>query len=254
MLHQETKRIVPGARFAVLFLHGIVGSPAHFRQILDLESRVPADISLWNLRLPGHGFGAAEFGASSGSQWREYVWNAFRELAQSHEKVFLVGHSMGTLFSLQLEKEFSEKIAGMLLLNVPLRIRVKPWCVVNSVRLCLGCVPQDRPREAAILTACGVSHSRNLFRYIGWIPRFLDLFGIMGQTEKILTEPSVPYQIIQSRQDELVSGKTEGILRKKGLQQIRVLEESSHFYYPPEENQVICDCFRDMLQTLFVKS
>ena len=32
MRHFETRRILPGAKNAVLFLHGIVGTPNHFRE------------------------------------------------------------------------------------------------------------------------------------------------------------------------------------------------------------------------------
>ena len=55
MEHQETVKILPGAEKAVLFLHGIAGTPEHFRKVLALEELVPESWSVYNLRLDGHG-------------------------------------------------------------------------------------------------------------------------------------------------------------------------------------------------------
>lgn len=55
MEHREYVRIVPGAKTAVLFMHGIVGTPNHFRDLLPLVDLVPDDWSVYNVLLPGHG-------------------------------------------------------------------------------------------------------------------------------------------------------------------------------------------------------
>lgn len=253
MKHPETNRIVPGARFAVLFIHGILGTPNQFRKVIDLEGLVPEDWSVRNLVLPGHCMGVREFGASSGSQWRGYARDAFLELAETHEAVLLVGHSMGTLFSLQLEREFPEKVGGLFLMNVPLRPWIRPWGAVNCLRLALGCVRLDRPREASILTAGGVETTPYLWRYLCWIPRFLDLLNEIIRTERDLSPPSVPYQVIQSRKDELVSNQTVRVLNRKGLMRLRELPASSHFYYPAQEQEDIFSNFREILYALSTK-
>ena len=54
MKHEEMIRIVPGASTAVLFLHGIVGTPNHFVGGVPITEWVPEDWSLHNLLLPGH--------------------------------------------------------------------------------------------------------------------------------------------------------------------------------------------------------
>lgn len=254
MKHPETRRLVPGAKIAVLFIHGIVGTPNHFRQAVDLEALVPPDWSLRNLLLPGHGFGVREFAASSGKQWRGYVREAFQELARTHEAVLVVGHSMGTLFALQLEREFPERVGGLFLMNVPLRPWLRLWGIANCTRLAFGRVRTHIPREAAILTACGSEPTKQIWRYLPWIPRYLDLFGEILRTERELTEPEKPYQIIHSRKDELVSNRTVRVLRKKGLTRIMEMAESSHFYYTPGEKEEIVKAFRELLCAISTKS
>lgn len=253
MKHAETNRIVPGAKYAVLFIHGIVGTPNQFRNVIDLEGLVPGCFSVRNLCLPGHGLGVKEFGESSRRQWGSYVRQAFLELASSHEKIIVVGHSMGTLFSLQLQREFPEKIAGLFLLNVPLRLWVRLWGACNALRLAFGCVRIDRPREASILLACGTKPTARIWQYIPWIPRYLDLFAEIIYTERQLQEPSVPYRIIQSGKDELVSNQTARILRQKGFANLMELPESSHFYYPSPEKEAIQLAFREMLCAISTK-
>ena len=46
MNHQEYRRIVPGADMAVLMIHGIVGTPHHFDNLLPL---IPENWSVVNL-------------------------------------------------------------------------------------------------------------------------------------------------------------------------------------------------------------
>ena len=41
MEHREYRRIVSGADTAVMFLHGIVGTPNHFRDLIPLVDLVP---------------------------------------------------------------------------------------------------------------------------------------------------------------------------------------------------------------------
>lgn len=45
MNHQEYRRILPGSNMAVLMLHGIVGTPHHFDDLIPL---IPEDWSVVN--------------------------------------------------------------------------------------------------------------------------------------------------------------------------------------------------------------
>ena len=76
MKHQEYIRLVPGAKTAVLFIHGIMGTPDHF---LDLIPHVPRDWSVCNILLPGHGKSVSDFGASSMDQWRSRANQVFEK-------------------------------------------------------------------------------------------------------------------------------------------------------------------------------
>lgn len=235
MRHSETRRLVPGAKYAVLFLHGIAGSPNQFRLLIPLEELVPADWSVYNLRYPGHGGVVRDFGRSNINQWRSYAREAFLELAEKHEKVLIVGHSMGTLFATQLAVEFPEKISGLFLLNVPMRPMPRLFFIPNCLRLAFGRIREDHPLERCFQIACGVTPTPLVWRYIRWIPRIFELFAEINRTEKLLGKLTVPAVAWQSRKDDLVSNLSAAVLRKSGVMEVRELPDSTHFYYAPED-------------------
>ena len=70
MPHSPTFRSIPGSDTAILFIHGIVGTPDHF---LDLLPLVPSDWSYANILLPGHGGSVGDFSRSSMALWRRAV-------------------------------------------------------------------------------------------------------------------------------------------------------------------------------------
>ena len=233
MQHPETRNLVPGAKHAVLFLHGIVGTPNHFRVVLPLEELVPDDWSVINVRYPGHGGDVRGFGKSNMDQWRTYARAAFLELAETHEKIVIVGHSLGTLFAMQLALDFPEKIGFLFLVAVPMRPWVRLFGAVNCVRLAFGMIREDKPMEVATRNACGVTTTPLVWRYIPWIPRFFELFAEIYRTEKVMGNLEVPCVAWQSRKDELVSNFAAPVLRKSSVMEVFELQNSSHFYYAP---------------------
>lgn len=248
MKHPETRRLVPGAKNAVLFLHGIVGTPNQFRILLPLEELVPPDWSVYNLRYPGHGGDVGDFGRSNIGQWRSHAREAFLELAETHEKVMIVGHSMGTLFAMQLAVEFPEKAARLFLMNVPMRPWVRLFCAVNCLRLAFGRIREDQPLEASFQIACGATPSPLVWRYLPWIPRVLELFGEIHKTEKIMGKLTVPCVAFQSKKDDLVSNFSAPVLRKSGVMDVHELEKSTHFYYLPEEKLRVQKVFQNCMK------
>ena len=239
MEHPETRRLVPGAKCAVLFIHGIVGTPNHFRVVLPLEELVPENWSVYNIRQPGHGGTVEEFGRSNLNQWRGHARASFAELAQKHEKVVIVGHSLGTLFALQMALDRPEKVAQLFLVAVPMRPWVRLFGAVNCIKLAFGWIREDRPLEVATRNVCGVTTTKKVWKYIPWLPRFIELFAEIARTEKVMGGLRVPCVAWQSRKDELVSNFSAPVLQKSGVMEVHELENATHFYYAPEDVQLL---------------
>ncbi len=245
-MHTQTNLLVPGGDSAVLFIHGIVGSPAHFRLVADLENAVPAGWSVVNVCLPGHGGTVSDFSHSSMKQWKAHVRKEFEVLSSGHRRIVVVGHSMGTLFALQLAAEFPDKIQQLVLLQCPLVVGLRWFGVKNLLRIPYGKIRQEDPYGAAMLVACGVAPERNIFKYIPWIPRILELFREISRTKRILPAVRTKTVAFQSCRDELVSNKSARILRKYSNIEVVEMEHSTHFYYEKEHLDRMLQCFLEI--------
>ena len=248
MVHEEYVRIIPGADTAVLFIHGIVGTPNHFRDLIPLVERVPEDYSVYNVLLDGHGKTVDDFARTSMKKWREQVWGVFKTLAKTHEHVILVGHSMGTLFSIQLAREYPEKVPFLFLLAVPLRPALRIRGVARVLRMVFGLTREDDPIAVATRDVCGVTTTRMLWKYLPWIPRFLELFREIYRAEKVMGALSVPCIAYQSQIDELVSNRSRRLLEKSGVMTVHNLENSTHFYYHPDDQRIILSDFERQIK------
>ena len=235
MQHREYVRINPQAETAVLFIHGIVGAPNHFRDLIPLVDLVPAEYSVYNILLDGHGGTVEDFAETSMKKWHDQVWRTFHELAAAHKNVILVAHSMGTLFALLLAVSFPQKVSKLFLLAIPMRPWVRLHMMLDSVALVLGWLNTDCPQKAAVAKAVGVQTTKKLWKYVTWIPRFLELFREIHRAEKVLPELTVPCTVYQSERDELVSNRSLKILKNSGTMTIHTLPRSSHFYYDPAD-------------------
>lgn len=249
MDHVSQLKIVPGAKRAVLFIHGICGSPRHFSDILPMVQAVPEAWSYQNLLLRGHGGSVGDFSRSTMKQWKAQVWESFRQLAAQHEQVAVVGHSMGTLFALQLAVEYRDRIPFLLLIASPIR----PWVSLRGIgccmRACFGKTRADHPVEMAIVQAGGIALTGKLWQYIPWIPNMIALLLEAGKTERLLPKLHTKALVFQSRQDEMVSGRSGEILQNCTCATVVTLDDATHFYYPEADAARIVSAFSEMLQS-----
>lgn len=238
-------RIRDDATCAVLFLHGITGSPCHFSHVIPLVDVIPDDWSYYNLLLPGHGGCVADFSRSTMNDWKQKVWEVFTALADGHEQVIVVGHSMGTLFALQLAAEFHKKIPFLFLIASPIHPRVSPRGMALCLRTVFGATRADRPAEMAIVQAGGIRLTRKLWMYIPWAGNMIALLRDAHHTKKIL--PRIPTKTIvfQSRRDEMVAPSSADVLRKFPNVALTTLHGSTHFYYSADDRTQILRCFAD---------
>ena len=233
---KEYVRIVAGSDTAVLLIHGIVGTPAHFKEFLPL---IPEDGSVCNLLLDGHGAGVREFGATSMAKWKAQVSTRLEELLATHRRVLIVGHSMGTLFAIRAAVQYPDRIAELFLLNVPMRVHLPPRTVLAALKNVFGLVrPGDRT-AMAMKHDCGVRLSPCLWQYLSWVPRFIELLREIRSVRKLLPRLQVPALAFHSGNDELVSDRTWKELQGyPGIVLVR-LPRSGHFGYDEPELQLL---------------
>ncbi len=244
MDHKEYIRIAPGSKNAVLMIHGIAGSPAHFRELLPV---VPEDWSVYNILLDGHGGKVADFSATSMKKWKTQVSDTVKQLLQRHEKIVIVAHSMGTLFALQAAVDHPERVASLFLLAAPLRVRIAPNMVEGTLRVALKKTEGFKTAQEMV-DDCSIDLDEMPHRYIGWAPRFVELLEEIKRVRGILPRVRIPCVAFQSEKDELVSAESAQDLQRNRRIEVIMLKNSGHFAYGPEDLELLQQRLREILK------
>ena len=237
-MHSPYKRILPGAESAVLFVHGIVSTPRFFD---DFVALVPPDWSVHNLLLPGHGGTVQDFGRHTAKEWTAHVRAALDELRASHKRVYIVAHSLGTLLAIRQAVRDDACIAGMLLLCVPLRIWVKPSAMVKNVLKGVGLT-----KNPDLHTYYGTAQDWRVWRYIRWIPRYMELFRESAAARREVAQVKAPAIVYMAKQDELVSLRGAKLLWANPAMDVRELPSSHHHDFPPEDKAALLSALREL--------
>lgn len=223
---------------AVLFIHGIIGTPRHFDFLLR---HVPASWTIENLLLPGHGGSVSDFSRATMQQWSRHVEAVVDALAVSHDRVLIAGHSMGTLLAIESALRRPDKVHGLFLLAVPLKVFPRPAALTNALRVIFGRVTTAEARSTR--DACGIRLTKKLWLYIGWIRPYLGLFAKIREIRRRLDGLSVPAVVLQSARDELVLPSSAKLLRGHPAVDLRILPDSRHFHYAAADRAAIESAF-----------
>ncbi len=243
-MHSEYKRIVENAEKAILFIHGIVGTPNHFKTLVSLVSE---DVSVHNVLLDGHGKDVKDFAKTSMKNWEAQIFTAVNDLAQNHNEIYIVAHSLGCLLAVE-QAVSNPKIKKLFLLAVPLKLFLKPKMAINSFRIYFNKVDSQNEELMAAKECYGICYDKNPLHYIGWIPRFLELFSKIRKTRKLIESVQIPCVACQSSRDEMVSKRTKGILEKNPFISIIALKNSGHYYYEKNDLCIIKRKFTDFIR------
>jgi len=245
MIHKEYIRHANG-ECGVLFIHGFLGSPAHFEKFIKIT---PDGCGIHNILLYGHGGDVKDFSRASMEKWISQTENAFIQMKERYERIIIIAHSMGTLFAYRLAKKYPDIICGMILLGTPLKISVKPTAFINSMKSLFGFISEKDAVGKAYSKAHSVKLNLKLWEYIGWIPRYIELFSEAKAGIKNIQDVCVRCFIFQSAHDELVSRKSERYIPKKENIKLKTLENSAHFIYDSEDEKLFLDLFTKLLSS-----
>ena len=246
MEHKEYIRKGADATRVVLFIHGILGSPKHFK---DLIPQVPKEMDVYAILLDGHGKTVKDFSTTSMEKWRSQAMKAISELTEAYEEVYIVAHSMGTLFAIRGGVTYPERIKGLFLIASPVRLFIKPEIAVTTLRVGFGNMEkyQNKPRVLAADEAYSVERDRRFWIYFAWIPRFLELFSEIRKTRKLIGSLKVPTTVYQSRHDEMVACSSKKCFDCCELAEVTFLESSAHFYYDKDDLSFMISEFKQFL-------
>ena len=159
---------------------------------------------------------------------------------------------MGSLFAIDQAIDCT-KVQGLFLLASPLKLLIKPRMVKNTLKVYRNKIkPNDA--EALAAKACyGIMPDKNPFHYIGWIPRYLELFAKIKRTRKRLPELCAPCYVFLSRKDEMVSVKSAKYLNENPNVKVNWLENSSHYYYGGRDFEILSEEFESFINSFITE-
>lgn len=227
-----------GSDTLVVLVHGICGSPAQMRPIAEdmVDGGMDADVLL----LPGHGGGSGAFCAARAVDWQDHVDAAVRAGLIRYKRVFLLGHSLGALLSLDAASRLP--VCGVMCLGAPMGMRISRFQIRMGMRVALGRPGGDDEVVRFYRSSSGIS-VRGPWEYLLWLPPFARLTYAIVHARRAMERVACPVLVLQSDRDESVSrGSAQRIARAVGgpVRVVR-LSRSLHAYIDPGERPVIKD-------------
>ena len=176
-------------------------------------------------------------------KWVAQVEAAVNELAKSHRKIYIVGHSMGTLLAIEQAIK-TDKIAALFLMNVPLKIRLKAKWFATTMKIHFDRIKPDDHVTLAAKNCYGIANDRNIFHYFGWIPRIFELFSKIRQIRRSLCNLKTPCTAFQAHNDELVAKSSIKLLKQNPHISVGELTDSGHYYHDETDFKKLSESFR----------
>jgi carboxylesterase len=227
----------------ILFIHGFAGHPNQFKLFYP---EIPDGYDYRALLLAGHGGSVDDFGRASMKEWQNQVDESMVELSEKYDEIYVVAHSMGTLFAMQRARVHNVK--ALFLLAVPLYIRVSLLPFLGKLRMIIRA---SRDSVHSTYDPCsGVEADMRFWKYLKWIPNYVSLSKESRKTRALVE--SKPWTgkkcvIFQSAHDELVSSKSEKLLTGLGCD-VDILENSSHHQYSQTDGEKLVQAFHAWLK------
>lgn len=200
---------------AVLMVHGFPGTPAELRPLAEEINRMGLTVHV--PLLPGFGEEIATLSTRSANEWIGAASAAFASLQQRHERVVVVGFSMGAAISLHLATG-PERPAALILL-APFWQLGETWQQPFWPLLRL-LVRQFRPFEKADFDDPRFRQdlqrsmpeadpddpaTRKAIREISFSFRILDQLRALGRSAwRVAPVADLPVTVLQGRQDAIV--------------------------------------------------
>ena len=228
----------------ILLVHGIQGSPDQFR---FLTGRLPEDIRVRNLLLPGHGADVRTFRRSGRAQWLAAVRQAAGELRGQCGRLIFVGHSMGCLLGMETERERPGTFAGMALLCCPFHIRP----TARYFRYGLLASRPERETDDAFVRAAREANSvaaAHPAQYLTCAHPYLELLRLARTVRKNAAVPACPARFLFSGRDEIVSPRAARFARERFGTEPEILPGCGHNRFSPEGQERIADAVNTLMK------
>jgi len=219
----------PGSKTGFLLVHGFTATTTEVKPLSERLHQEGYTISA--PLLPGHGTHPDDLNKVHWKEWKKTVHQAYLDLREHCDRIWLGGESMGALLCL-LEAVDSPDIAGLLLFSPALVVRnLKAAYLLQFFKKYLDKSNKSNDQEWK---------GYNVYPMKGAV----QLLRLQRQVRKKLHKITQPIFVVVSEADKTVkleTGETiiNAVSSKK--KKLTVLENSSHTMLLDHDNQLILD-------------
>ena len=217
---------------AVLCLHGLAGTPYEVRP--PAEALAARGLACLGPLLPGHGTDPEELARTHRRTWLETALATWDELANTHERVYVLGLSMGGLLALAVSAR--RAVAGAIVMAAPLELSGLIRTAVPVLRWILPSVPK---RPGILDRAARERHPGYKRMPLAAVHQLVLLGGEVGRELSCVRQP---LKLIYSRGDPSVDlSNSERVLAGVSSEEreLCVLEDSSHVIPVDQEGELV---------------
>ena len=228
---------------AILFVHGIQGSPAQFQWMIN---QLPPRIHYENVLLAGHGGNVEAFRHARKKEWQDQVNDTAIKLCRQYRRVCYVGHSMGCLLGMEAAKQSGVHFSSMLLLACPLSLRPTFAYFRNNLLAVLN-YHGGNPYILSVKNANSV-FAKHAWEYLSCLHPYLELLRLIRDTRKAPQKPINHVTAFFFEKDEIVGKKASRLAKQQfGFTTVQ-LPQCGHDYWTTSAKEQMMACLIDALQ------
>lgn len=220
-------------QIGILISHGFMGTPQSMRYIGEELSK--CGYTVLSPRLKGHGTHVEDLERCTFYDWFETLEDAYLQLKQTCEAVFVLGQSMGGALALWLAQTYPE-IKGVIVINPALTLPAyDEFRGKTNPRYIMEGNPDIKAKGIHEIT-----YSKTPITAIHQLQKLMD------NTPQILPEIKCPIFAIKSMEDHVIPpGNTDYILKHIGsdVKEKAVLKNSYHVAsMDHDKEKIVRDC------------
>jgi len=235
----------PDSKGLVMFIHGFMGSPKQFTELINVAYEQGYSVAA--PVLPGHGGTVKEFASSTYEQWQNFTDAETERYSEDNEKIYLVGHSMGGLLAVNTAVNF-DKVCGIMMIASPfINTKTTPYTIKIRIKQVFS--GKNNPIKKVYIENSGVPISPSVMWSTAAPSR--EVKKAIKTARANLPRIKIPVTAVFSTADELISMQSSEILKDElinaPLTEV-ILTESLHAYYTEPEQEIIKDALLTTLK------
>lgn len=231
---------------AILMLHGFISTPLNLIDFATTFQERGYSVSV--PLLAGHGTDLDDFAEHKWQHWLNSAINAYNILRAKHDKVFVIGLSMGSLLTINLAKQFNDidhiyLLSPALALPLPLPLY---YFIIKLLSVCGKKYFETVGGDLKKINARELGYSKMPLVCL------LEMCKFIQHTRKILATTTTPASAYLAVNDHVISSKKSAKQLKKygGPLEISWYKNSYHILTQDNDSQVILENIADSINDL----